>query len=399
MEKIFINKNGKTSLHTLNTNYESENTTMKLSQARLNYLSGKKLVFNNVNGIIYCGDCMFINPFVESIEGSLIVETTANNMFSGASPYMYTNDGLTALGYAGGSIPRLKSVNLDCTATGCNYMFSNNEKLETANLTLPNCFNTAFLFQYCKSLKNVNLFAPLSTNAQACFRGCESLESVDISNMTNVQNFKDIFTDCVNLKSVVLPPIKYMSNLQNMFYDCRSLESVEFSFASENASGVTASVANMFTGCRSLHTITGDWGKLNSSGELSTILAECTALATFNASLERLTIGDYFFYNCQSLVNFSGSLAALTSGVCMFLRCKLNLQSVTNIITSMTTENNSATGTLTLGIDKTIKNEVKTYLENKGCAFTSETFDTDKSSTTTFVNAAGNTWNLEIYWN
>lgn len=190
-----------------------------------------------------------------------------------------------------------------------------------------------------------------------------------------------------------------MSNLQNMFYDCRSLESVEFSFASENASGVTASVANMFTGCRSLHTITGDWGKLNSSGELSTILAECTALATFNASLERLTIGDYFFYNCQSLVNFSGSLAALTSGVCMFLRCKLNLQSVTNIITSMTTENNSATGTLTLGIDKTIKNEVKTYLENKGCAFTSETFDTDKSSTTTFVNAAGNTWNLEIYWN
>ena len=152
----------------------------------------------------------------------------------------------------------------------------------------------------------------------------------------------------------------------------------------------------MFYQCYSLQSINADFEGMTDS---TFVFSDCHSLRTFNANLASLTNGVRAFHRCELLTDFNGSLASLTSGVEMFLRCKLNLQSVTNIMNSMKTENNSATGTLTLGIDKNSKNEVRTYLANNGSIITSDTFDTDKSSTTTFVNAAGNVWNLEIYWN
>jgi hypothetical protein len=81
----------------------------------------------------------------------------------------------------------------------------------------------------------------------------------------------------------------------------------------------------------------------------------------------------------------------------MFLRCKLNLQSVTNIINSLMTENRSPDGRITLGVDKNIKNDVITYLASKGANFTGD--DGTNTDTVSITNAGGGLWVLDINWN
>jgi hypothetical protein len=122
-------------------------------------------------------------------------------------------------------------------------------------------------------------------------------------------------------------------------------------------------------------------------------------LKNFNADISGLTIGDELFYNCVSLENFTSSLASLRTGVDMFLRCKLNLQSVTNIINSLMTENTNGGSRLTLGIDKTIKNEVISYFLQKGVQLIGSVSDVATKEEANLVNAGGSLWVLDIYWN
>ena len=130
MGKVYINKNGKTNLYELNTNYGEGNLT--LPKRCLHYLGGKKLVFKE--DYIHCGNYMYCCPNVESIEGTLNVETTAKYMFSSGSNNINVNESTTW--YSGGSDNLLKNVDLTCSATNTLGMFEKNVNLENAKLVL-----------------------------------------------------------------------------------------------------------------------------------------------------------------------------------------------------------------------------------------------------------------------
>lgn len=385
MGKIFINKNGKTHVHTLST--EKKSSTNSDNDYRLSFLQGDKIVFDENFQDINYGDYMFNACNVEVIKGTLNVQNTANYMFSGDLVcYSAMNSPKT----------RLKEVDIKCTTTNAKDMFSYNTNLETVKLELPNAISCENIFYSCPNLRHVDIQAPNATTLDGAFRNCYSLEHIDISSLVSCTSYKNLFVSCTNLVSVTLPTLTSGSKA-GMFQGCSSLQNVEINLQG-TVSGFNSST---FSNCSSIHTISGDWSKITTicggAADNYKIFDDCTALRNFNADISGVAIGDELFYNCVSLENFTSSLASLTSGLKMFLRCKLNLQSVTNIINSLMTENTNGGTRLTLGVDKNIKNDVITYLVSKGANFTGD--DGTNTDTTFITNAAGNSWVLDINWN
>ena len=396
MGKIFINKNGKTHVHTLST--EKKSSTTADYDYRLSFLQGDKIVFvENFQDINY-GDYMFSACNVEVIKGTLNVQNTADYMFSG-----------NVIRYGAMDLPmtRIKEVDIKCTTTSAKYMFSYNRNLETVKLELPNVISCENIFYQCPNLRQVEIQAPNVTRLDSAFYKCTSLEHIDVSGFTKCKVFEGVFEGCKNLKSVVLPTLDH-SVKAKMFKDCTSLESVELNFIIDNSiASDTGLTWSSFDNCVSLHTISGDWSGVRHFGYTTgtqglspeAVFEDCCSLQNFTADVSDLNIGDDMFYNCVSLENFTSSLASLTTGVNMFLRCKLNLQSVTNIINSLMTENTSPEGVLTLGVDKNIKTDVTSFFENIGRPLEEFIDGTIHNISTTITNAAGNTWIIYINWN
>lgn len=107
------------------------------------------------------------------------------------------------------------------------------------------------------------------------------------------------------------------------------------------------STRNMFSGC---YALTSFDASMESVTDASYMFDHCYSLISFNGDMSSLTNGDGLFCYCKKLASFNGNISSLNSGVAMFNECILDSESVTNILNSIPTKNDTLKHYLYLGI-------------------------------------------------
>lgn len=159
--------------------------------------------------------------------------------------------------------------------------------------------------------------------------------------MTNPYLFGDSidYGGCYNLTSLYLMIPSVTSSLS--FRGYYNLKSFDGDLSS------MVSTRNMFNCC---YALTSFDASMNSVTDASYMFDHCYSLISFNGNMSSLTNGDGLFCYCKNLASFNGNISSLDSGVEMFNECVLNPESVTNVLNSISTKNDTSNHYLYLGI-------------------------------------------------
>jgi hypothetical protein len=108
------------------------------------------------------------------------------------------------------------------------------------------------------------------------------------------------------------------------------------------------------------------------------MFANCSNLSSFISDLSNLYTGECMFYSCISLTSFNSNISSLTTGWDMFGDCKLDAQSVSNIVQSLTIFPDDGTYdlgiTIGIGCDDTEEDQLL-FAQECGCETWQELLD------------------------
>ena len=185
------------------------------------------------------------------------------------------------------------------------------------------------------------------TNGTNMFYSCETLTSFS-SNMRSLKNGYGMFGCCYSLTSFDAD-LSSLEEGYNMFESCETLTSFESNLDSLKVGdymfGFSTSLSSfksnlpslktgeyMFDGCTSLTSFDVDMSSLEDG---YCMFEFCTSLSSFKSDLSSLNDGTGMFEFCYDLSSFTSNLSSLRSGSDMFRGCKLNAQSISNILSSI----------------------------------------------------------------
>lgn len=260
----------------------------------------------------------------------------------------------TTLAYAFAGCSSLKNVTIADTSavTSFHNTFRDCTSLETQpTLDMSSAVCTTSMFYNCKSLKEVSLSLPKSNSGAYMFYNCQALSNVSLTYGLALYSTEYMFYNCKSLTDISFTDDWDMSSmsssdgLQYMFYGCEGLTSISLDKWTFTES---ASCAYIVSNNPNLKSFTIDFKSIDHSGSKMCMVANCTALETFNIEgtgnlsnlsylyaytpFKTITINlsdftsstsmpylDHLFYNCSNLesviLNYAGkTLSRYTNG-------------------------------------------------------------------------------------
>ena len=184
----------------------------------------------------------------------------------------------------------------------CETLFNNykGSSLDSAlkGIDISNVKNFRNMFTNCNNLISIpELDSSSATNMDSMFSYCKKLTTINQLETYNVTSMQDMFYNCQKLSTIPLLDTSNVTNMNGMFRECIELITIP----QLNTSKVT-NMGYMFNNCKKLTTIP----LLDTSNvtNMNSMLSYCKSLTNFPA-LDVTKCKDFnsLFYNCTSLTS------------------------------------------------------------------------------------------------
>lgn len=330
-------------------------------------------------------DYMFAySPNLERVKITTGMLTSTSNAFYKCPNLLYLEGTMHGnIMIPGGTVKEIRCNFPDKTSG--TYDFSRNTTLEVFEGDLSSLVSGATgttyyygMFYGCTKLKSVKADLSSLEIGGAIYKSSWSTE------------YNGMFTQCTALTSWdnELPKLR---EAYYMFQGCTALTSwsielpnLEIGFGMFNGSGLTSwnidlpklvNGQSMFgTGSANskLKTFSGNLDSLENGQSMFYYTNRLTTFAPDN--LSKLSNGNYMFYTNHMLKSFMIPLPALSTGDQMFANCNIDLDSLTNIVTTLPTYTEGS-HPITIGVDRNVvtqeqQNNANTILTGKGWTVT-----------------------------